>query len=96
MMSLNPGEKVLLPKALTIDNVNREGVRGQGPHYLAIPVTLISDKSENCHLTLQACWDAFGQRILMDKNFQEDFKSRCESNEQALTSMGGAAFSTCK
>lgn len=96
MMSLNSGEKVLHPKTLTVDNFNREGVRGQGPHYQEIPVTLISDKSENCHFTLQACWDAFGQRILMDKNFQEDFKSRCESSEQALTSMGGAAFIACK
>lgn len=55
MMPLNSGEKVLHPKALTVNNFNREGVRGQGPHDLEIPAKLISNKSESCHLTLQAC-----------------------------------------
>lgn len=55
MMSLNSGEKVWLPKALTVNNFNREGDRGQDPHDLEIPTKLISNKSESCHLTLQAC-----------------------------------------
>lgn len=69
MMPLNSGEKVLHPKALTENNFNREGVRGQGPHDLEIPAKSISNKFESCHLTLQACKDAFGQKILIDTNF---------------------------